>query len=494
MCKKLSVLALIPLIIITSISFPQTKTKALVKDPPLTILYVPLDNRPINYDYVIALSKTGDGIELILPPADLLNTGEATTDAPHIWQWVFKNAKEADALVLSLDTLFYGGLVPSRKHQLQPAQLQDRITKLYKLTDAINAPVYAFSTVMRSLNPRGEQHSFSPDAINRRNLNLQMTEKTLLMVESGKIDFLIVSLDDVVSFSKADKGSNRLTEAIATANKKARRVEVFHGADELGSLLFARAVNDLSGYKPKIFVTSLSDLENRTILLYEDRPFISSMSLKINALGGQPVSDPDAADLVLLINAAQNGVREASAQSGGPPSEYHHLLANKIESLISRGYPVALADISYANGADDSLMKLLAEKRLLFGLAAYSGWNTAANSIGTALAQGSLYSLYRQKESLNKDAHLQNLALRMVEDWGYQARIRRKILDRYGLAHGGIPLPPYIIEAVMADLNSNLPIFFATDLANNFPNVYLSEIALPWDRLFDISFRVEINP
>ena len=58
-----------------------------------------------------------------------------------------------------------------------------------------------------------------------------------------------------------------------------------------------------------------------------------------------------------------------------------------------------IADIAYLNGADLELVALLNKRGLLFELASYAGWNTAANSPGTCIPHGIVTMLYGKTKS-----------------------------------------------------------------------------------------------
>ena len=55
-------------------------------------------------------------------------------------------------------------------------------------------------------------------------------------------------------------------------------------------------------------------------------------------------------------------------------------------------------------------------------LRAYSGWNTGSNTVGFALNQGIL-AAYMKEEEKNK-----LIVVRMLDDWAYQANVRREVL------------------------------------------------------------------
>ena len=58
---------------------------------------------------------------------------------------------------------------------------------------------------------------------------------------------------------------------------------------------------------------------------------------------------------------------------------------------------------------------------LEYKLAAYSGWNTAGNTIGYALAQGLL------SKHFTDESRRDLLTVRYLDDWGYQANARKDV-------------------------------------------------------------------
>ena len=112
------------------------------------IVMLPLDERPCNFDYP-SMIPTGD-IDLVLPPKDIMGDKKVAGKVDEIAIWLKENASGADALVVSLDTLVYGGIVPSRLHY-------DRIEELIFRADILreikkenpSLKIYAFGLIMR---------------------------------------------------------------------------------------------------------------------------------------------------------------------------------------------------------------------------------------------------------------------------------------------------------------------------------------------------------
>ena len=142
-----------------------------------------------------------------------------------------------------------------------------------------------------------------------------------------------------------------------------------------------------------------------------------------------------------------------------------------------------MADISHPNGSDDAVMNLFRVRRLLFRLRAYSGWNTATNSTGYALAQGIIGNKLSTKD------RTELLLVRYIDDWLYQRIVRNIIINDLAKI-GGRYIYDFkdkkeVIEEDVNDLMHTaiynyLPVFDELD------NVTFSN---PWNRMFEISIR-----
>ena len=70
----------------------------------LTILYVPLDNRPVCSAYVQQTMEAAN-CKIILPPEKYIATNEKNGNPEAIWDWLEHKAPKADAAVISTDSL-----------------------------------------------------------------------------------------------------------------------------------------------------------------------------------------------------------------------------------------------------------------------------------------------------------------------------------------------------------------------------------------------------
>ena len=113
----------------------------------MKILLLPLDERPCNAAFPGRLFPA-DKVQILLPRK--LGHKKEPADFSVLSDFLFEKAKDADALLLSLDMLLYGGLIPSRLHHLKTETLFSRLHLIRELKEKYPAlPIYAFATVMR---------------------------------------------------------------------------------------------------------------------------------------------------------------------------------------------------------------------------------------------------------------------------------------------------------------------------------------------------------
>ncbi|GAA0373266.1 DUF4127 family protein [Caldalkalibacillus horti] len=138
------------------------------------VLYVPLDDRPVNIDDVIVQGKSA-GIDVITPNAhDIKNRLDSektvsgstvtSTSSPtfgkveNIYQFILDKAECVDGFIISIDMLVYGGLIGSRRlrpggcgdyplYDSDTTYLLDVIRHLKQ--DYPSKPIFVLDTIMR---------------------------------------------------------------------------------------------------------------------------------------------------------------------------------------------------------------------------------------------------------------------------------------------------------------------------------------------------------
>lgn len=489
-----------------------------------TLLYVPMDNRPVCLEYTVQ-SMRAAGWDVQTPPAEYIAGAQTSGQPEKLFEWLEQNAKESVAVVASSDALLYGGLVASRTHELPLETVEARAERLVQLKKAHGGQkVYIFTTIMRS--PKASSAPVEPeyyakwgpqifrlgaledklelkeirrkevreladlraaipqevqeDLYARRADNIRATELLLHGVESGDFDYMLIGRDDTATYSQAHREARNMDILVRELPRE--RIRFFAGADQLGLVLLSRAANRLQYELPLVHVTYAAGKGGATIPSYEDDTVAESAKQHIYAAGAFPVRGRKNVDLVLAVNTPRDGVTlEASdAANNAHVDKQTESFTKKVQRLLAHGHSVALADVKYGNGADNALVKSLFEKNIAHKLAAYGGWNTAGNSLGFALAQGLLSAGYSEADRVSL------LDVRYLDDWAYQANARMTTYRQ-------LIWPKYWLSSGLNDEQRSVAEDFIAKEITQVAEPYLGTAAegyrftLPWSRMFEVA-------
>ena len=495
------------------------------------LLALPVDGRPVVREQVQWLVQSA-GWALQVPEVQDLGHLRQPADRDALAQWLRAHHTQAAALVLSIDMLVYGGLVPSRFIDDGLPDLFERLELLRTLkAQQPTRPFLAFAATMRISNnnvseeeklywrdygsliwqwsyfsdkfavhddaadrARAEAAAHAiPNAVQRdylvtRARNFAVNQKLLDFVAEGVIDRLILPQDDTAEFGFNIAERRELQRQVQTRGL-VDRVLIYPGADEVLHTLCAHAVATLRQDPPLKLWLSCSDPAHVSQLhaLYEDRPVLDSLRSQVQAVGAVLVDDVAEADAVLAVHTQgmQQGdwaMRKALPQPQ-PTTQVQAWLATLQRGALAE-LPLAVVDLAYANGGDPVLVDQLAASGALHQLAAYAGWNTASNSLGSALAQ----MVLARGRYLAAD-NQRNVVLRLAEDWGYQSWLRQDLRNAIHAtgsnesAMGALPLAALADAMVVPALN-------AWCAAQGLP-WRIAHSYLPWDRTFEIGLRLE---
>lgn len=530
--KFLKAAACVLLSLLILITGSQDCAAAKKKKVQEKVLYIPHDNRPIvNKETIEVLEKAGWIV--VSPPVELLGNRENLGDPDLLWDWLNKNAKkDITAAVISSDSLLYGSLVSSRKHDysgdeiLARADLFREFRKKHK-----KIPLYVFGSVMRTprtglasgyeepdyyryygtnifrlteLMDKQELEGLTTreikefnflqrlipqkaieDWMGRREKNFDANKKLIDYARDKTFDYLLLGRDDNAPFSQTHNEGRKLVEYGRGLGSD--KYITTAGIDEIGLILLARAVNKKANTSPKVFVKYNWGQGAQTIPAYSDETIDSSINAAIKATGATLIQDESRADFILAVNTNPDGETfEADNEiNDGKIREGTKFFVDTIEEYVDGGRKVIIADVAFANGSDNALMNQLRRRGLLFKIQAYAGWNTPTNSSGFALGTGLL-------SSRMKDNAVDELLLRRyLDDWAYQANVRAigaSQLDwlagegRYEFLNDKRDLAEENCASLIADFaQRNLPKFTGND------NI---RVRFPWNRMFeaDISF------
>ena len=490
------------------------------------ILFVPHDDRPVSFKQTAETLRKLP-VELLTPPPALLGSRTRPGDPEGLWRWLQESAPKVDAAVLSSDALLYGSLVASRKHALPRETILARAERFQKLSaDFPRLDLYAFGSIMRTprdgnasseepdyyaaygaqifrltaLEDKAETEGLSrqetreleklraaipaealADWLARREKNFAANARLVELAENGVFRYLALGRDDNAPHSQTHKESRRLDAKAAGLDKS--RFQTLAGIDEMALLLLTRAANRTGALDiPFVAVRYADGAGEKTVPTYSDEAIGTSIRAQLFAAGAIPVPTTKRADLVLLVNTNADGATfEANAPvNDGAPRENTASFAEAVETYLAAGHPVGIADIAFANGADNALLAALEARGALPRLTAYAGWNTANNSSGFAIGQGIL------ARHMNEADKNELLAVRLLDDWAYQANLRQMLAARLvypALGPGGYGSLGALRPALALAASRQATEFAAQRL----PQFGLHKVRLdfPWNRMFE---------
>ena len=498
------------------------------------ILYLPLYERPCNYDFPFKIFNKSDFQVERLQKSNF-GFKKTPADIDMICEWLLEKSIDAYGLVISIDMLVYGGLVQGRIHDFSLDNLKKRLDILKQIKR--NNPkiiIYAFQLIMRCpsysssdaepdyyedfgkeiyrfgyLKHKIAMNLASPDEINefsnicipkvyisdfikRREINREINLASLDLVSSEVIDFLVIPQDDSSEYGFTSIDQEIIIQEISNMDLMTK-VYLYPGADEVGMILIARMNNFFLGKRPKFYIKYPSITSGQIIPNIEDRYLDSTVKYQIIASYGLVATSLDDADAVLLVNAPADLMLSSLSNN----KEGRGMIANRniVEAIEFVEYawkhmrkPIVIADVTYGNGSTIEIYNYIKLKNMIFDLAGYAGWNTASNSIGSAIAQGVSYLNYGKTLE-----HMNFLILRYIEDIAYGGYIRQYIRDNVLKNYPNCSI--YDIKPNKAELTiiilHELNKFITERMSDIKQNWLLKEVWLPWNRLYEVGIKIE---
>lgn len=546
--QKLSVFICVHLWIIFLCFTTNAQTKLTSK-----VLLIPLDDRPPCLQMPVKMGLIGD-VEVVTPPRNLLGRFTEFGKSDEIVKWIrTQNLKSFDAAIISLDMLAYGGLVAMREYETDTATALKRAEFIRELRkSAAKMPIYGSSVIMR-LAPTGNvvnesyranlakwaelsadeskkaetaelEKKIPAEALEKykkaRQRDLKLNLFSVDLVKEKVIDYLILSQDDAKPNGVHIADRETLIEYVKT-NNLGEKVAIQPGADEVSMLLLARTMTDKYKYRPKIKAIYSDEKIADQVMPYEDRPLRKTVSFHIKAVGAREVTDEIQADILFYVFVS----RFESGKSESFAKEIQSRLVSENEGISTPLYdskPFIVADVDIKGeiqGADIKFTELLKNKLLLRDTSGYASWNTAGNTIGTALPHGLIFNfsnkiLLRRKNIISKpelirlnkienrveNAQTWFLLNRLLDDYVYHSVVRPQAI-KFGQSKGWNVFrfdgeqtraveefsSPLIKREVWKSLNS------FSILCENVENFNFS---LPWGRTFEaeIDYKVICKP
>ncbi len=463
----------------------------------LKIALIPIDNRPICYDLAYDILSIDNNIKLFAPDLSILGGLKTKTSEEKLLSFI-ESLDNVDFFIISLDTLAYGGLVPSRTNEEDFLTIKERIDKFFNIISKKTKKILAFSSIMRISNnnineeekpywdrwgkkifdwsyylDKSEQEfsqncvinkipaEILEDYIKTRKRNFEINKYYLKLAKNGFFDTLILSKDDCSEFGLNVKEARELSAIIKKENINNAKIKT--GADEIPLSLIARTLEGDLKINP-VFINPES---KNLISKYEDISILNCVLGQIE-LSGCKVDNKNP-NLNLIVNNFKNSQGDLVL---GDVVNYNN---NKTAFLK----PYFIADINNANGADCGFVDNLL-KNDLDGFFGYCAYNTSANTLGCAILVAKVKFFALKKGTYNDQAFKKVQFIRLLDDWVYQALYREKVRNN---------APQFLqkLEEIEPLLNSKAIII------SHYLNYYPKQIkySLPWDRSFEI--RIELS-
>lgn len=457
--------------------------------------YLPLDGRPVNLSFVHLLAASA-GLTLDSPQPDKLGQLKTPADSLAVQRWMEKQGENWAGLILSLDMWSFGGLIPSRLSDQPVEALAERLEKLTTLLPN-NLPVLAYSSITRTPNYNSAEEEpdywatygetlhhysvavhkkagltadFAPllqpdlllahelglpvevvnDWLERRKIRWAYHRGLLAEAETGRFSALIFCQDDTEPWGFSAVEAANLRQLIQRQQLEAN-CWVQTGADELGMTCLARALNQRVTRPLKVWVATTADTGLATELPFDGASLETVLTQRLQATGLERCPNKTDADVWLLLHTPSEregvgdhcGLKPASLK----PEEQGAKALSLLEEAGRFNKPVALADVSYANGADPALMATLKRQApdTLAKLYGYSAWNTPGNALGSALAMLSVRLQAERQGGFQPEAFKQALFTRLADDWLYQGHWRQQLRASTGYQFGK-PDPPEALD------------------------------------------------
>lgn len=493
----------------------------------MKIVYIPLDERPCNYAFAAQIAQ-GTPVRLAVPQIEMLGNKKIPADTAAVMDFLKAECADADACVLSLDMLLYGGIVPSRIHQLSEEELLGRLETVRQLKRQNPAlKIFAFALIMRcpSYSSADEEPDYYETCGREIFLTGQVKHKQALGVISGQeAEELLQTYGEktgahLADFERRRQSNRNLLEKILTeyrdcfealvipqddssaygyttvdreylkqvvANTGLGEIPMYPGADEVGMSLLARAACALMKRQPSVKPVFAHEDSPKMVPLYEDRPVGQTIPVLLQTSGCRVSADGEA-DITLYLNyPARDPVEVWEEPSDGYPMRDMNAFCDRIAADVREGKLAAVADVAYCNGGDAEFTQMLSQRIRLTELASYAGWNTSSNTLGTAVCQAVFAWLFGKSERLALFT-----AQRLYEDVGYCGIVRREVTAMiepmgFGYFDAG-EADGQVAQLVRQRLDAHMQRLLP-EIAEQYE---IDRCRMPWKRMFEVDLTLK---
>lgn len=463
------------------------------------IIYIPIDNRPCNYER-IKLGGESMGLEIILPPKSLVATkldgqmfeGDTLNagNREELLNWLncyhIDHNNEIDAYLLSMDMLYSGGLVCSRDNNYSESSDTNVLNKILNFLNSTSKPVYIIDTVMRLAATAGfngyEMSEYEATrnygAVQRKvasaysvqsvidcmryNINgekiahpgltttqvdryiaartrkIKFTSKLIQAIKNKTNVYVLYGVDDSSSNNNIQTNEIKYIQDTLPVD----RGTIMAGTDELAMTMLARISIDQfakwtnTGTAPKVKITYFGGGENSGAAdMYDYNTLKHNVDKHLQASNCNVVTSGEILEVLILTKGYSN--------------THVTELINKLRFNINNKKLTAVIDGSANTGTlQKELLSLINKgEKLLSNLLAYSSWNTVGNAVGLclghAIGRACFMTLGNKGISTTRAAQGQVdlLFLEYSKDMCYKlganAYAKRKIAESCGVSTSG---------------------------------------------------------
>jgi len=513
-----------------------TALLGLVAHATKPILLVPLDDRPAAGQFAQMIGQIA-GVQVQLPPKEMLGRFTQPGDSDAILRWIeSQQPTQFSAIVLSTDMLAYGGLISSRVPEVSFDTALSRLRRFQKWSRvAGRPPVYAFSAITR-LSPTALQSTKSwRDALTKlavirsrlesgsnkddladlariktriperevsryystRTRNHKFQRELCKLLNAGVFSYLVLGQDDAQPAGPQVSETSKLRKLVADLGI-GKFVFFCEGIDQHSNVLVSRALLASQKWKPSVRVVYSDDGSRTQVGAYETKQIESSLRDQVIASGARLAERGEDFDYSLYVNAPN------------PRPFYFMRWLKNLDQEIDQGLPVALADIDLGKTGTGNpmLFESIVESGRAKRLLSYAGWNTAGNTLGTAIPAANVYLAARQTplDPMIRELNQQRFLLhRLVNDFEYHRFTRPMAYDVRELTERGPREEVYgaafdaMNEFVQKDMAERLGTtfqkyfqgkrFFAGTKQFEVTQISDLEVGLPWPRAYEVRLQ-----
>lgn len=416
---------------------------------------MPLDSRPAVTQYPQLIGDIAS-VKVETPPDEILGRFTTPGKPSAIADWLLQqDLTNVSAVIVSSDMICYGGLIASRVPDISRAAAIQNLRCLEELRKKRpGLQIFVFSALMRTAPTATDQtrawrmnlarymelkdryattkEKHLPAQIQAlkkkipavelekylaaRQRNMEVHKQLLRMTKSGIVNYLVVGADDAQKYGPH-------VQEIASLKKSRHALAIdgsaffCEGVDQHANLLVSRALLRLNGWTPQVFVKLSQPKAAVKPAVFESQPLGDSIRDQIIASGARQAPSAEKADYILYLNTP--GTKE---------DEFNSFAVGLCKDIENSG-AIAVADINFdkQGSADSRLISELWRQEQAGNLLAFAGWNTAGNTIGTAVPQSNMYLLAKRigtNPVHREKSHRLFLLHRLVNDYGYHKYIR----------------------------------------------------------------------